>query len=49
MTFSDMLWKKSANQELHLWLVQVWEELDYRLDTATSHVGLTSSACKVWK
>jgi hypothetical protein len=30
-----------------LW--RVWEEQDYRFDIATSHVGLISSACKVWK
>jgi hypothetical protein len=46
-TFSDTLWKESANQEVYLRLVQVWEELDYRFDIAASHVGLTSSACKV--
>jgi hypothetical protein len=28
-TFSDTLWKESANQEVYLRLVQVWEELDY--------------------
>jgi hypothetical protein len=27
-TFSDTLWKESANQEVCLRLVQVWEELD---------------------
>jgi hypothetical protein len=48
-TFSDTLWKESTNQEVYLWLVQVWEELDYRFDTAASHVRFTSSACKVWK
>jgi hypothetical protein len=48
-TISDTLWKDSASQEVYLRLVQVWEELDYRFDTAASHVGLTSSACKVWK
>jgi hypothetical protein len=32
MTFSDTLWKESANQEVYLRLVQVWEELDYRFD-----------------
>jgi hypothetical protein len=46
-TFSDTLWKESGNQEVCLLLVLVWEELDYRFDTAASHVGLTSSACKV--
>jgi hypothetical protein len=30
-------------------LRRVWEELDYRFDIAASHVGLTSSASKVWK
>jgi hypothetical protein len=30
MIFSDTLWKESANQEVCLRLVQVWEELDYR-------------------
>jgi hypothetical protein len=29
-TFSDTLWKESANQEVYLRLVQVWEELDYQ-------------------
>jgi hypothetical protein len=28
-------------------LQRVWEEVDYRFGSATSHVGLTSSACKV--
>jgi hypothetical protein len=28
-TFSDTLWKESANQEVYIRLVQVWEELDY--------------------
>jgi hypothetical protein len=37
-TFSDTLWKESANQEVYLRLVQVWEELDYRFDTTTSHI-----------
>jgi hypothetical protein len=32
MTFMDTLWKESANQEVYLRLVQVWEELDYRFD-----------------
>jgi hypothetical protein len=45
-TFSDTLWKESTNQEVYLRLVKLLEELDYRFDTATSHVGLTSSACK---
>jgi hypothetical protein len=31
-TFSGTLWKESANQEVYLRLVQVWEELDYRFD-----------------
>jgi hypothetical protein len=31
-TFSYTLWKESANQEVYLRLVQVWEELDYRFD-----------------
>jgi hypothetical protein len=31
-TFSDTLWEESANQEVCLRLVQVWEELDYRFD-----------------
>jgi hypothetical protein len=31
-TFSDTLWKESANQEVYLLLVEVWEELDYRFD-----------------
>jgi hypothetical protein len=30
-------------------LQQVWEELDYWFDIAASHVGLTSSDCKLWK
>jgi hypothetical protein len=30
-------------------LRRVWEELDYRFDICRAHVGLTSSACKVWK
>jgi hypothetical protein len=30
-------------------LLRVREELGYRFDIAASHVGLTSSACKVWK
>jgi hypothetical protein len=29
-TFSDTLWNESANQEVYLRLVRVWEELDYR-------------------
>jgi hypothetical protein len=28
-TFSDTLWKESANQEVYLRLVQAWKELDY--------------------
>jgi hypothetical protein len=31
MTFLDT-WKESANQEIYLRLVQVWEEPDYRVD-----------------
>jgi hypothetical protein len=46
-TFSDTSRKESVNQEVYLRLVQVWEELD--LISAASHVGLTSSACSVWK
>jgi hypothetical protein len=31
-TFSDTTWEESANQDVYLRLVQVWEELDYRFD-----------------
>jgi hypothetical protein len=32
VTFSNTLWKDSAKQEFYLRLVQVWEELYYRLN-----------------
>jgi hypothetical protein len=47
-TFSDTIWKESANQEIYDWY-KCGKSWIIDLTSATSHVGLTSSACKVWK
>jgi hypothetical protein len=47
----DLKWRiteAAAAVTCHM-LGRVWEELDYRFDICRVEVGLTSSACKVWK